>query len=340
MKDASTTDVIARLRLSHLITGYCVTQAIACAAKLGIADKLADGPQDLAQLARSTASSPPHLFRLMRALCSIGLFSESLNGFHLTPMSKYLCRNTADSLLPLVELHGEELYVAFGKILENVRTGAPAWDAAFGKSIWNYFRERPDRGELFDTTMRLNHLRDVHDMVSAYDFSKVQSVADLGGGDGSLLRAILDKHGAIKGVLFDLPEVIERASASDTWENLSSRCSLVPGDFFLEMPKGIDLYIFRHVLHDWDDEHCTRILGNCRNAMHPSSRLLVIEALIDNISQKSQTNWSDLGMMIFGGAERTTSQYEKLLASAGLRVSRIIPCTRVVLIEACSFDYS
>jgi hypothetical protein len=340
MRDANQIDVFSRIKLAQLIMGYCVTQAISCAARLRIADKLVEGPQTIDQLSGATDSSPAHLARLMRALCSVGIFSESEAGYQLTPMSQYLCESKADSLLPLADLHGDELYAAFGKLLDNVQTGTPAWDGTFGRSVWDYFSEHPERGELFDITMRLNHRGDVRRMVSAYDYSAVRTVADVGGGEGSLLREILTSHDHIRGVLVDLPQVVARAAVSDAWKVLATRCRFMPADIRHEMPGGIDLYILRHVLHDWNDDQCVQILSKCRESMCASSRLLVIEALADTKESNQTVAWSDLAMMVFGGEERTASQFEKLFASAGLKTTRVISCERVALIEAGTYGDS
>lgn len=334
MSNAESAVLRARQQLTQLILGYGVTQAIACIAYLEIADKLADGPKTVDQLAQATLSSPPCLGRLMRTLCTLGLFSESEAGFQLTQMSMHLRTDAPDSLLPLAKIHADEMYTAFGGLLENVRTGVPAWDSRMGRPVWNYFRENLERGKLFDETMRLNHIHDLQSMVDAYDFSTIEAVSDIGGGEGSLLRAILTRHMSIKGLLMDLPEVISRALASEVWKELAPRCSFVPGDFFAEVPKGSDLYILRHILHDWNDDHCVKILAQCRKSMHASSRVLVIEALLDSPTQHGIASWLDLNMMVVGGRERTAKQYEELLAAAGLAMTHVKSITRATLIEA------
>lgn len=319
--------------LMQLITGYCTTQAIACAATLAIPDKLQNGPLTLEELSRSTHCSANHVRRLMRALCTIGLFSESASGYHLTPMSRYLCSSTKDNLLPLALFHGHEMYQAFWHLTDTVRTGTPAWPSLAKDSVWDYLREHPDRGALFDSTMRINHLDDIRAIVDAYDFSGISTAADIGGGSGSLLRSILSIHASIHGTLFDLPEVVARAKGSGLWDELASQCTFVSGDFFTGIPDDLDLYILMHVLHDWNDEDCIRLLTQCRTSMHSTSRLLIVESLIDDRAQQPPVTWSDLSMMIFGGRERTDGEYRELLAVAGLAVTRVISIPRVTLIE-------
>ena len=324
---------IARNQVSRLITSYCLSQAIYTAAALGIADLLAEGPRTADSLARETGCSVSHLARLMRALCTVGLFTENDGAFRLTALSRYLCKDAADSLWPMAMLHGDEMYRAFGRLIDNVRTGRPAWDAAFEASVWEYFRQNPPRSTLFDRVMRSNHEDDLAEMVSACEFPEGCVVVDVGGGDGSLLRQILQQNESVTGVLFEQPSVIARATADPEWQALSTRCRFVAGDFFTDIPEGADLYVFRHVLHDWGDESCLRLLERCRRVMSSSGRILVIEAILGR--QGAAAQWSDLGVMVLGGQEREEEEFCRLLRTAGFSRVRTIPSkARVSLLEA------
>jgi hypothetical protein len=322
-------------QLSMMIMGYCFTQAIACAAHLEIADQLASGPRTAVELAELTRCSTAHLRRLMRVLCDIGLFEEKDSRYNLTPAAEYLRKDSEGTLWPLAAFHGDEMYRAFGGLLDNVRSGGAAWEAITGAPVWQHLLEHPDRGAIFDRMMRLNHRHDVQAMVQAYDFSAVRVAVDIGGGDGSLLQEILTTHASLSGILFDTAAVVERARTSAAWRANTARCEFVSGDFFERIPAGGDLYILRHVLHDWDDSQCADLLGRCRQAMTRDARLLVIESMPDAGQDDVWAGISDLGVMVLGGQERTLSEYERLLGQAGYAQMRYIPCTpRFSLLEA------
>ncbi len=318
---------ITRDRLSGLISGYLLTQAIACAAGLEIADKLSAGPRTAAELATLAQCSATHLKRVMRVLCNIGVFNEGASGYELTPTSEHLRRDREGSLWPLAVFHGNELYRALGGLLDNVRSGIPAWQAVIGAPHWQYLLEHADRGAIFDSLMRQNHHDHVQTMVSAYDFSAARVVVDVGGADGSLLQEILTVYPGASGILFDTPDVVKRARASVAWKARGSRCQFVAGDFFEDIPTGGDVYLLRHILHDWDDERCVHLLRCCREAMSDDARLLVIESLLDTERDATYASLTDLGVMVIGGQERASGEYERLLREAGIAVTRFISST-------------
>ncbi len=325
---------ITRDRLSGLINGYCVTQAIACAAALEIADKLATGPRTAAELAALAQCSATHLNRVMRLLCNVGVFNEGVSGYELTPTSEHLRRDCEGSLWPLAVFHGNELYRALGGLLDNVRSGTPAWRTVIGAPVWQYLVEHADRRAVFDDLMRQNHYQ-IQTIVSAYDFSAARVVVDVGGADGSLLQEILTVYPGASGILLDASDVVNRARASVAWQAAGSRCQFVAGDFFEDIPTAGDVYLLRHILHDWDDERCVRLLRCCREAMSDGARLLVIESLLDTEGDTIRTGLTDLGVMVLGGQERAADEYERLLREAGIVVTRVIPSTaHVSLIEA------
>ena len=283
-------------QLDQLITGYWISQAIYAAAKFGIADHLKDGSKTVGELARATATNPDALYRLLRALASVGIFGEGeSHQFSLTPLAEPLQSDVAGSKRALALMSGDEQFRAWAEIEYSIRTGEIAFDKVFGQPIFDYLGQHPDKARIFDAAMVGIHGRESNAVLDAYDFSVFGVVADIGGGNGSQLTDILKKHTKIKGVLFDLPHVIERAKERIHASGLLDRCKLVSGSFFDAVPEGADAYILRHIIHDWDEEKCLAILRNCHRAMRPESKLLVIESVIPpgtNRSTASSSIWS------------------------------------------------
>src|SRR5215469_11794793 len=263
-------------QLDQMITGYWISQAIYAAAKFGIADHLKDGPKTAGELARATSTNPDALYRLLRALASVGIFREGESRhFSLTPLAEPLQSNIAGSKRALALMSGDEQFRAWAEIDYSVRTGKIAFDKVFGKPIFDYLGDHPDKARIFDAAMVGVHGRESNAILNAYDFSVFGVVADIGGGNGSQMAEILKKHTRIKGILFDLPHVIERAKERIQAAGLLDRCQLISGSFFEAVPEGADAYVMRHIIHDWDDKHAAIILRNCRRAMAPNGRLLV-----------------------------------------------------------------
>ena len=314
-------------QLDQMITGYWISQAIYAAAKFGIADHLQDGPKTVAQLAGATSTNPDALYRLLRALVSVGIFTEgeSLH-FSLTPLAEPLRSDIAGSKRALALMSGDEQFRAWAEIDYSVRTGKIAFDKVFGKPIFDYLGEHPDKARIFDGAMVGVHGRESDAILNAYDFSGIGVVADIGGGNGSQLTEILKKHIRMKGILFDLPHVIERANERIQASGLLDRCQLVSGSFFDAVPAGADAYILRHIIHDWDEEKCLTILRNCHRAMPPASKLLVIESVIPPGNEPFHGKFLDLHMLLIpGGKERTENEYRTLFERAGFELTRIVP---------------
>jgi hypothetical protein len=264
-----------------MITGYWISQAIYAAAQFGIADHLKDGPKTVTELATATSTNPDALYRLLRALASVGIFAEGdSRRFSLTPLAEPLRSDIAGSKRALALMSGDEQFRAWAEIDYSLRTGKVAFDKVFGKPVFDYLGEHPDKARIFDAAMVGIHGRESNAILNAYDFSLFGVVADIGGGNGSQITEILKKHGRIKGILFDLPHVIERAQQRIQASGLLDRCKLVAGSFFDAVPEGADAYVMRHIIHDWDEEKCLTILRNCHRAMRPAGKLLVIESVI------------------------------------------------------------
>jgi hypothetical protein len=323
-------------QLDQMITGYWISQAIYAAAKIGIADHLKDGPKTVVELAGATATNPDALYRLLRALASVGIFTEGESRrFLLTPLAEPLRSDVPGSKRALALMLGDEQYRVWAEIDYSIRTGKIAFDKVFGKPAFAYLAEHPDKARIFDAAMVGIHGRESNAVLSVYDFSALRVVADIGGGNGSQITEILKKHATMQGILFDLPHVIERAKARIGASGLVDRCRLVSGSFFDAVPDGADAYILRHIIHDWDEDKCLTILGNCHRAMRPTSKLLVIESVIPPGNEPFHGKFLDLHMLLIpGGKERTENEYKTLFERAGFELTRIVPTgTEVSIVE-------
>jgi ubiquinone/menaquinone biosynthesis C-methylase UbiE len=235
----------------------------------------------------------------------------------------------------MATIRGEFQYRAWGELLYSIQTEKSAFEKQHGRPIFDYFGDHPETGKLFDQAMTGVHGRETAAMLEAYDFTGIKTLADIGGGNGSVIAAILKKHPAISGILCDLPAVIERARATIKAADLDGRCQLVAGNFFETVPPGADAYIMRHIIHDWDDEKSLKILRNCRKVIGNGGKLLVVEGVVPLGNEPSISKFFDLAMMVLpGGMERTEDEYRRLYDGAGFRLTRIVPTkTWVSVIE-------
>ena len=329
-------DIPANQQLDRMISGYWISQAIYAAAKLGIADLLNDGLKSVEELASATATNADALYRLLRALASVGVFAETApRQFALTPLAEPLRSDVPGSKRALALMMGDEQFRAWGEFLYSVQTGQTAFEKVFGQPIFDYLGQHPDKARIFDEAMTGIHGRESSAILDSYDFAGIGLLADIGGGNGSQLAAVLEKHPGMRGLLFDLPHVIERARGRIEAAGLADRCQLVSSSFFESVPSGADAYLMRHIIHDWDDEKSLTILRNCRAAMSPGSRLLVIESVIPPGNEPFGGKLLDLVMLLIpGGKERTEEEYRSLFDQAGFHLSRIVPtATEVSVIE-------
>lgn len=313
--------------LLQMMTGYWISKAIYVAAKLGVADHLAGGPRSAEDLAVATQSHAPALYRVLRALASIGVFTEVEPGrFALTPMAELLRSGTPDSMRALAIMYAEEQYRAWGDALYSVRTGQPAFEHAFGMPYFNFFATHPEASQVFNEAMVgwTTQLTDA--VVAAVDFSSFGTVVDVGGGHGALLAAILKSSPAARGTLFDLPHVVESAEPFLTAAGVADRCARVGGDFFATIPAGADAYALAQILHDWDDERSLAILRQVRQAIPEHGKLLIVELVLPEGNEPFLGKWLDLHMLVLlGGQERTVAQYAMLLRAAGFELTGVVP---------------
>ncbi|MEA2565547.1 MAG: hypothetical protein QOD49_724, partial [Actinomycetota bacterium] len=306
---------------------YWVSQMVHVAAKLGLADRLADGPKTADELAQATETHARSLYRLLRALASVGIFSEDDDQrFSQTPLSEILRRDVPGSQWAMAVMMGDEHYHAWGDLLESVRTGRTAFDRLYGKPMFEYLGEHPEQAEVFDAAMTSIHGRETQAVLDAYDLSGIGVLADIGGGNGSNLTGILGRYPEMKGVLFDLPHVVGRAAVNLDKAGLSNRCEVVGGDFFGPIPVEADAYFLRHIIHDWDDEKAGLILRNIRTSMPRRAKLLVVEHVLPPGDEPSFGKLLDLNMLLLpGGVERTAEEFRRLYEGSGFRLSRIVP---------------
>jgi ubiquinone/menaquinone biosynthesis C-methylase UbiE len=324
-------------QLDGMITGSWVAQAIYAAAKFNIADHLKDGSRSIDDLAKTTSTDPDALFRLLRALASRGVFVESApRHFALTPLAEPLQGHVPGSKRALALMSGDEQFRTWAEIEYSIQTGKTAFDKVFGKPIFEYLSEHPDKASIFDSAMVGIHGRESEAVLDAYDFSGMGTVADIGGGNGSQIIALLQRHANLHAILFDLSHVIQRAADRIQAECLGDRCQMIEGNFFKTIPAGADVYLMRHIIHDWDDEKSLTILRNCYQAMSANSKLLIVESVIPQGNDTFNGKFLDLVMLLIpGGKERTEVEYRDLLDEGGFQLKRIVPTgSEVSVIEA------
>jgi len=313
-----------KTQMNQLIRGYWTTQAIFVAAELRIADLLADGPKLPEELGREAGVRGDMIYRLLRALASVGIFAEDDGGrFALTPLADTLRGESGQRAY--ARLHGQEFYQSWAKMLDAVRTGDAGFKLAFEMPAFEYFSKHPERGAVFDGAMTGHHGAEADPMLDAYDFSVFRELVDVGGGNGSLLMAILKRHRGMRGVLFDLPRVVERAGPAIESAFLGDRCRIAGGSFLESVPGGADAYLLRHVVHDWRDDDAVTMLRNCNAAMEPGGKVLIVEIVVPAGNDPSFAKWMDLMMVTYGGKERSEKQYRELFSAAGLQLTRIVP---------------
>ena len=314
------------LALKQMITGYWTSQAIYVAAKLELADKLAGGPKSAEALAAETMTNPGALFRLLRALSSVGVFTQQAdNQFANSPLSDPLRKSAEESQWAMAVMMGEEHFAAWGQLLYSIQTGQGSFRKVFGEGVFDFLGKHPEQAKVFDAAMTSIHGAETKLMNDAYDFSVFQTLCDVGGGNGKTLIEVLQRHPQLQGTLFDLPHVVERAKPNLEAAGVSNRCQFVGGNFFKKIDVRADAILMRHIIHDWDDAKCVTILKNCRAALAPGGKVLVVESVVPVGNEPGFVKWLDLTMLtIPEGKERTADEYRELFAAAGLKLTRIV----------------
>jgi O-methyltransferase domain/Dimerisation domain len=316
-----------RRELRQLLDGYRVSQSLSVAARLGIADLLVDGPRSSDELAARTGADPSALYRLLRALATVGVVHEDDDrGFALTELGEGLRSDVEGSLAAWATFIGSPAHwAAWGDLAHSVQTGANAFQHVHGTDVWTHRSTRPEEGAMFDRAMMSLSGHGVRDAVANYDFGSFGTIVDVGGGTGTFLARILGTAPAARGVLFDLPHVVAGAPPVLAAAGVDDRCEVVGGSFFEDVPEGADAYVLRSVVHDWSDEDALRILAAVRRATPAHATVLIVERIVAAPNEGSAAKWSDLNMLVSpGGLERTEDEFGALLGRAGFRPTRTV----------------
>lgn len=318
----------APAQMLQIITNFWTSRAVFIIARLGVADLLKSGPKSAEELAESTGTHAPSLYRVLRALASVGMLaSHKDRRFGLTPLSELLVTDAPGSMRWFVvsEL-GQEHYPAWGNLMHSVKTGEIAFDNHFGVDIWKYFQQNPEDAAVFNDSMSGMTGVVNEKITSLYDFSRFNKVVDVGGGHGALITSILKTNPQAFGVLFDAEQVISGARPKLQASGIADRCATIAGDFFKAVPGGGDAYIMKWIIHDWDDERAIRLLRNCRSQMPADGRVIIVDSVVPEGDEPDFSKFFDLNMMVMtGGKERTAKEFDELLAAAGFRFLRVIP---------------
>lgn len=315
------------VQMMQMITGFWTSCCIYSAAKLNIADHLKDKPQTADQLAETTHSDAPSLYRVLRALSSVGVFKENeQQQFELTPLGNTLQSDVQGSMKEMAIAQLGDHFNAWGNLMYSIKTGHTAFDNIEGMSVWKYYEMHPDEGVNFMKAMSGVTGAVIQHVLPEYDFTNFQTIVDVGGGNGALLKAVLDKAPQARGIVFDEEYVIEETKRLLKQKGYDTRCETAAGSFFDFIPANADAYLMKMVLHDWNDQECLQILSNCNKAMKPGSKLLVLDAVIPEGNEPHPGKFMDINMLAMtGGRERTAKEFAHLFAQAGLKLSRIIP---------------
>jgi hypothetical protein len=316
--------------LWNLANSFRISRALHVAAVLGIADELKDDERTSDDLAAAVGAHPETLYRLLRALASVGVLREGDGRtFSLTEAGYDLRSDSPTTIAGWASFNGTaEYWTAWGELEHSVRTGENAFRHVFGTDVWTYRSEHPETSPPFDRAMGELTRRANQAIVGAYDFGRFETVVDVGGGRGALLRAILDANPGVSGILFDQPHVVADVE-------LPERASAVGGSFFESVPEGADAYVLKWIIHDWEDPEARAILETCRQAMSPNASVLVVERVVGPPNEDPEAKFSDLNMLVMpGGRERTEDEFAKLFESAGLRLEHVFRAGPLAVLEA------
>jgi hypothetical protein len=315
------------VQLIQMGRGSVVADVVHIAAKLGLADLLADGPKSAVELAGPLALHAPSLHRLMRTMAGFGLLTEGeVQRFALTELGEALKTDAPGSARSALLMTGSSwVRSAFANLLHSLQTGRTGFEKAQGMPLFDYLAQHPDDATVFSRAMVGFHAAEPLAIAAAYDFSTFKTVVDIGGSSGNMLAAILGRYPELRGLLFDRPHVVVDAEKLLKANGVADRVTVEAGDFFESVPSGGDAYILSHILHDWNDDQCLTILGHCRKALKPDSRLLIVEMVLPPGDAPHPGKLLDMSMLVLvGGQERTEPEYARLLDKAGLRLSRIV----------------
>jgi hypothetical protein len=319
----------------QMASGHIVSNALYVACELQIPDHLVAGPRTAADLALATGTDPQALGRVLRLLKGLGLFADAGEGrFTTTPLGASLRSDDPGCARAMVRmLAGPTMNRAIGELLHSVRTGGTGFEHAMGQAAFPYFAEHPEEAATFNDAMIGFHGAEPAAVASAYDFSGIGTLVDVGGGTGNLLMTVLEANPAMRGIVYDQRYVAAQARVAMEKRGLASRCEFVEGNFFESIPPGGDAYLMSHIIHDWTEPQALTILANCRRAMGGKGRLLLVEMVVPTGAEMHPSKLLDLVMLtVAGGRERTAEEYRELYAQAGFELTGIVPTGSAVSI--------
>ena len=324
-------------RMMQMIFGYWVTQIVHAAATFSFADHLAKGAKTAEDIAMAEGTDPSATFRLLRTCASLGMLTyDGKSRFGATSLLDTLRKDNSKNLRGLaLSLPAPGHWLPWGRFTETVKTGQSQTVPTLGAGLFEYLAANPAEASAFAEAMTSFTSTVAEETARVIDTSAVNIVADIGGSHGAMLHALLCVHPHLQGIVFDRPNVIASARAAAGGFRLKQRVTTVGGDFFESVPEA-DLYLLKHILHDWHDDACIRILENCRRSLRPDGRVAVIEVLLGEIGEPSLAPLFDVTMMVMSsGRERSLAEYQRLFESAGLRATNVIPTkTPMTILEA------
>ena len=318
----------ASSQMLQILNSFLTVQALYVAAKLRVPDRLADSPRTADELAAETGADRSALYRLMRMLTGPGVFREEPDGrFALTPLGATLKSTGPDSVRDWALFIGDpDMWNVWSHLLDSVMSGQSSFEPMHGVPLWEFLTQHPDLGSAFNRWMTRQSDQHNEALVSAYDFSTFESVADIGGGQGSTLAAILRSQPSLHGILIDLPSVVANTTPLSE-AGVLDRCRVIGGDILHGVPEGADAYLIKRVLMDWGDADATTILRHCANALPDGGKVLVVEMVMPTGNDPSPGKPFDILMLVNqpGGRIRTEVEFRELFGAAGLRLNRIVP---------------
>jgi len=313
----------------QLLFGKHIAYSVSAMARLGVADQMGDYPADIDTLAQKVGAQPDALYRVMRALAGAGVVEQtSSRSFRLTAVGQALKTDAPICMRHTAMQMGDPWSTRpWEYFTETIRTGIDGVTQAFGKNVFELLAEEPEQAEHFNQSMSAYSAATIDAIAGGYDFSGIRRLADVGGGHGKLLSAILERNPQMTGVVYDLPEVVAGASKPEHLTGCGERISFEGGSFFDRVPSGCDAYMMKFIMHDWSDEHCVTILRNIRQQMPENGRVLVIEQIVAPTPELSFAKLLDMEMLALtvGGRERTEAEFAQLFACAGLKLTRVFP---------------
>ncbi|WP_398654692.1 methyltransferase [Streptomyces kanamyceticus] len=318
-------------QLVQLVFGSMAAQTLRAAARMRVVELIGDKERTAAEVAAEAGARPEGMIRLLRALAGIGVVAERTPGvFAVTPTGALLDSRRPGNVASLVLMMSDPTMLRGWEHLDEVvRTGEPAFDTVFGTDFFGHLREHPEESARFNEAMSQSTGAAAATLPRAFDFTRFATVADVGGGDGTLLSAVLKEHTGLTGIIYDTAEGLAQAPATLERHGLTERCSSVAGDFFQSAPKGADLYLLKSILHDWPDERAVTILSHCRAVLPPEGRVLILEHVLPEAVDPAAPGFaylSDLNMLVnLGGRERTRADFDELCGRAGLSIVSVTP---------------